>query len=108
LMEPMDTVDLLLEGDGQIRRIGSGLIAAKGFSARDLFLPNGTLIKATYKQKLYQAKIEGGRWIDQKGGSHSSPSAAAREVTGTSVNGLRFWQAKRPEDSDWYRLDLLK
>jgi hypothetical protein len=79
-----------------------------GFPARGIFLPNGTVIKATYKQQQYIAEIVDGKWLDTEGKSHSSPSSAAKHVTGTSVNGLRFWSVKRPSDASWHRLDLLK
>ena len=106
--ELMTPVESILEGSSGPKGLGFGLISASGFSSRDLFLPNGTLIKATYRQRAYTAKIENGRWIDEDGIVLSSPSSAAHRVTGTSVNGLRFWQAKRPTDNAWYRLDHLR
>ena len=108
-IEEQDASDALLDGLGLPMGIGAGLIdRSTGFSARGIFLPNGTAVKATYKQKQYTGKIERGEWIDADGKSHSSPSAAAKSVTGSNVNGLRFWQVKRPIDTEWYRLDLLK
>lgn len=80
----------------------------KGFSSRGIFLPNGTMLRATYKQQQYGAEIKNGRWINGNGKVHTSPSSAASDVTETNVNGLRFWQAKRPTDTEWCRLDLLK
>ena len=107
--EPMDFADILLEGESlSSNPRGFGLVAARGFSARGIFLPNGTILRATYKQVLHTAKIEGGRWLDEEGEAKSSPSSAAKDITGTNINGLRFWQAKRPTDTEWFRLDLLK
>jgi hypothetical protein len=79
----------------------------KGYSFRGLFLPDGTKIRVVYKGNTYTAEIKGGRWIDQEGVEHVSPSAAARYVTGNSVNGLLFWSAKRPNDSGWKKLNAL-
>ncbi|MES2420843.1 MAG: hypothetical protein V4595_06025 [Pseudomonadota bacterium] len=79
----------------------------EGFSSRGLFLPNGTLLRATYKKAEYRASIVDGQWVGEDGVEHSSPSAAATHVTGTTVNGLRFWLAKRPSDGDWKGLDAL-
>jgi hypothetical protein len=72
-----------------------------------LFLPDGTRLRVTYKGIEYLAEIRNGRWIDQAGTEHASPSAAAQHITKTNVNGWRFWEAKRPSDVDWRKLDTL-
>jgi hypothetical protein len=79
----------------------------KGFSARGLFLPNGTQLRATHKGAPYHAQISDGRWVNEDGAIWQSPSAAASSITGNNVNGWRFWQAKRPSDSEWRNLDML-
>lgn len=79
----------------------------RSFESRDLSLPHGTQLRATYKGAAYSARIDDGRWIDQDGVEHRSPSAAARYITGNNVNGLRFWQGKRPNDQAWLNLDVL-
>jgi len=79
-----------------------------GFYSRGLLLPNGTKIRARYKQKLYRAEVQDDIWVDADGRKHSSPSAAAAAITGTNVNGWRFWEALRPGDKEWARLELLK
>lgn len=78
-----------------------------GFVSRGLWLPNGTLLRARYKQTEYRARIEDEIWVDEDGRGFTSPSAAATAITGTNVNGLRFWEAKRPSDKGWRRLDSL-
>jgi hypothetical protein len=78
-----------------------------GFALRGGTLPEGTQLAATYKTKEYRAEIRNGRWIAEDGEEHTSPSAAASAISGTNVNGLRFWHAKRPQDSKWTRLDIL-
>lgn len=82
-------------------------IGKRSFESRDLSLPHGTLLRATYKGGAYTARIDDGRWIDENGIEHGSPSAAARYITGNNVNGLRFWQGKRPSDNGWLNLDVL-
>ncbi|HEV7661169.1 MAG TPA: hypothetical protein VGO55_15120 [Allosphingosinicella sp.] len=79
-----------------------------GFFSRGLHLPEGTQLRARYKQREYRGHIEGDRWVDEGGREHTSPSAAAAAITGTNVNGLRFWEAMRPGDSAWRRLELLR
>jgi len=68
------------------------------------FLPNGTMLRAKYKGAFYLASIEDGSWVSEAGETYDSASAAARGVTGTSVNGLTFWEAKRPSDTEWIML----
>lgn len=79
----------------------------RSFESRDLSLPHGTLLRATYKGRAYTARIDDGRWIDENDVEHGSPSAAARHITDNNVNGLRFWQGKRPSDDSWLNLDVL-
>ena len=85
----------------------SGGGGARGFPLRGGSLPEGTKLKATYKKTEYRAEIRNGRWIDEAGEEHSSPSAAATAISNTNVNGLRFWHARRPDDEKWTRLDIL-
>lgn len=87
--------------------LAHALSGRDGFFSRGLWLPNGTRLRARYKQQEYRAHIEDNAWLDEQGRRHSSPSAAARHITGNNVNGLRFWQAKRPSDKDWLSLDVL-
>lgn len=87
-----------------------GALAGRGgkkFTMRNGSLPEGTKLRARYKGSEYHAQIRNGRWIDDQGAEHTSPSAAATAICGTNVNGLRFWHAKRPQDGDWQRLDIL-
>ncbi|MFC3440143.1 hypothetical protein ACFOKF_02845 [Sphingobium rhizovicinum] len=77
------------------------------FYSRGLVLPDGTGLRARYKGEEFRARIEGGIWLDEGGQEHSSPSAAARAITGNNVNGLRFWEARRPVDTFWRKLDSI-
>jgi len=74
----------------------------------NVYLPNGSLFRATYKGKTYRAWINNSQWIDQLGAVRTSPSDAASAITGNNVNGWRFWFVRRPNDEDWQRLDALK
>lgn len=104
--EPDDPLGLLEFGDGFQRAIhaqsGRG-----GFFSRGLWLPDGTRLRARYKQRQFLAEIREGNWVDESGRRHTSPSAAATSITHTNVNGLRFWEAMRPLDTVWRRLDAL-
>jgi hypothetical protein len=78
-----------------------------GFTSRGLWLPNGTKLRARYREVLHTAEIVDNIWKDERGNTFGSPSAAASAITGNNVNGLRFWDAKRPSDLVWRRLELI-
>ena len=65
------------------------------------FLPSGTSLRARYKSRLYSASIVGNELVLEGGKTFRTASAAAKEITGTNVNGLTFWEIRRPKDSDW-------
>jgi hypothetical protein len=72
------------------------------------FFPNGTRFRATYKGRTYTAEVRDGCWIDSDGLVRTSPSAAAGAISGTTVNGWRFWHGLMPGTSNWRRLDEFK
>lgn len=84
----------------------SGPINGVWFS--NVFLPDGTAFRATYKGKTHRAQILNSQWVDELGRARTSPSDAATAITGTNVNGWRFWFVRRPFDEDWQRMDALK
>lgn len=71
----------------------------------NVHFPNGTRFRATYKGRTYRAEIKNDVWVDENGRARQSPSEAAGAISGTQVNGWRFWYALRPGESDWRRLD---
>lgn len=86
---------------------GFALASAQGFMASGRLLPSGSLLRAKYKGVAYNASIIDGTWTDEDGNNHGSASAAARAITQTNVNGLTFWEVKRPSDAEWRKLDAL-
>jgi hypothetical protein len=101
-LEPPNPFERFEDITGNFTRSFGG--PESGFYSRGLWLPNGTLLRARYKQRLYEARIADGKWLDADGNEHTSPSAAASAITSTNVNGLHFWEAQRPTDSGWRRL----
>lgn len=106
-VEPENEIAVLtsLIAEGALRNFGIG--NREGFHSRGLWLPNGTLLKARYKGNEFGGRIHSNRWLDEEDKVHTSPSAAAYAITNTNVNGLRFWEGRRPEDAVWRRLDVL-
>ena len=85
---------------------GSSTVSGAWFS--NVFFPDGTLFRATYKGRTHRAKIQGAQWVDEFGNIRTSPSDAAGAISRTNVNGWRFWYVRRPFDEDWARMDALK
>jgi len=87
---------------------GAFLNALRGAWFNNTHFPEGTQFRATYKGQLFVAEIRDGKWIGHDGIARTSPSEAAGAISGTNVNGWRFWFAKRPGDLDWKRMDEFK
>jgi hypothetical protein len=75
-----------------------------GYTAAGRFLPNGTALRVRYKGEHYTAEIADGRIRHETGRTSLSLSAAAKKITKNNVNGLRFWEAKRPGDLTWSKV----
>ncbi len=71
-------------------------------------IPDGKKLRATHKGREVRAEVKAPR-IYVEGNSHPyrSPSAAARSVTKSSVNGWRFWQYEVSPDQ-WESLEELR
>jgi hypothetical protein len=74
----------------------------------NVHFPEGTKFRATYKGQTYHAQIKDGKWLGEDGVARTSPSDAAGAISGTNVNGWRFWHAQLPDDPAWHRLDEFK
>lgn len=83
-------------------------VSGPGAWIGNVFFPDGTQFRATYKGRSYRAEIKLGEWVDENGVRRQSPSEAAGAISATKVNGWRFWYAKRPADDEWVRLDELR
>src|SRR5258706_13605814 len=69
--------------------------------------PEGTELRATYKGRAYTAHVEGGALV-LNGKKYPSPSAAAVSITGSAVNGWRFWEARLPGQSGLKVIESLR
>ena len=87
-------------------QLPSGNLDGVWFS--NVFFPEGTVFRATYKGRTHRAQIRGSQWLDEFGNVRTSPSDAASAISRTNVNGWRFWFVRRPFDEDWLRMDALK
>jgi len=74
---------------------------------KGILFPVGTGLRAKYKGQVHAARIDRGG-IVVGGKRFATPSDAARAVTGTNINGWRFWQCRLPGEATWRRLDALR
>jgi hypothetical protein len=75
--------------------------------SKGVSFPNGTEFRATYKGQVHNAVVDNGALV-VGGKRFNSPSAAAVDITGTSVNGWRFWECKRPGHQGWTLITNLR
>ena len=74
-------------------------------ASEDVFLPEGTMLLALYKERPYHGFVrEGG--IEMEGGKrYPSVSAAAASVTGrATTNGWDFWLVKMPGKNEFKQI----
>ena len=85
--------------------LGKG--AGKVWKRGNVILPSGTKLQMTYNNETYNSEIIDGKWTDENGSIHSSPSGAmeamARTKWGerTSLNGKIYWYVNFPGSSKW-------
>jgi hypothetical protein len=82
-------------------------INPRDWMIKGVTFPEGTEFRATYKGRTYTAHVEGGALV-LDGKRHPSPSAAAVSITGSAVNGWRFWEARLPGQSGWKVIESLR
>ena len=80
--------------------------SSQDWVAKGVRFPVGTEFRASYKGKLYTAKVEGGAMM-LNGKKYTSPSPAAVSVTDSAVNGWRFWECRVPGKS-WQLLENMR
>lgn len=82
---------------------GAAPSGGKAWVIKGITFPDGTEFRARYKGQEYQAVARGGAML-YDGTRYKAPSAAAIAITGNSVNGWRFWEARRPGDARWHSM----
>ena len=68
---------------------------------------NGFQIRATYKGKLFTARVRKDGKVRFDGKIYNSPSLAGIAVVGRTCNGWSFWRYKNT-DNEWVRLNELR
>jgi hypothetical protein len=75
--------------------------------AKGVRFPAGTEFRAHHKGQTYLARVESGALV-LNGKRYDSPSAAAVSITGSAVNGWRFWEARLPGEASWKMIESLR
>jgi hypothetical protein len=81
--------------------------AAGEWVVKGVRFPAGSEFRATYKGQTWLARVEGGALV-LEGKRHDTPSAAAMSITGTQVNGWRFWEARLPGQPGWKTIESMR
>lgn len=76
--------------------------------AKGVRFPVGTDFRANYKGQVHTARVESGVLALSSGKRFDSPSAAAVSITGSAVNGWRFWECRLPGKPSWQLIDSLR
>lgn len=85
----------------------SASVSLEDWVSKGVRFPTGTDFRANYKGKVHCARVEGGA-LALNGRRYDSPSAAAVSITGSSVNGWRFWECRLPGKSTWEFIERLR
>ncbi|MFN8296204.1 MAG: hypothetical protein U0T69_08415 [Chitinophagales bacterium] len=80
---------------------------SKGLFWKEVLLPNGLKLRKISKDITYSAVVLNGRIICNNR-EYFSPSAAATDVFGTTVNGWLFWEYFDEKKEEWYVLNNLR
>jgi hypothetical protein len=70
-------------------------------------LPHGTELRARHKGETHFGRVEDGALV-VRGKRYASPSPAAIAITGTSINGWKFWEYRRFGSTGWSIIDGLR
>lgn len=81
---------------------------SKPWVVSDTSFPAGSEFMADYKGKTCSGAVKDGKLELSDGHRFSTPSAAAVHITGSNVNGWRFWKCKLPGASQYVLLERLR
>ena len=91
-----DVIRELLKLPKPAKLDASMISGVKPWVVSDTSFPAGSEFTADYKGKTYSGIAKDGKLELCDGSKFSTPSAAAMHITGSNVNGWRFWKCKLP------------
>ena len=93
--------------------IAAAVEHGRSWTGKGVTLPGGTLVRMSYNGRDLAGVITDGKWVVE-GNEFSSPSAAASKMcrtksgAETSLDGWKYWQAKRPGDDRWVPIGSMR
>lgn len=88
-------------------RPNAPVINEDNWYVKGVTFPVGTEFRATYKGKVHMGAVHGGALVVD-GKKYHSPSAAARAITNTNLNGWGFWQCRLPGEVQWKDIHTMR
>ncbi len=80
----------------------------KPWTVSDTVFPAGSEFMADYKGTAHTGVVKDGKLELSDGGKFTTPSAAAMHITGSNVNGWRFWKCKLPGATQFVLIERLR
>jgi hypothetical protein len=85
----------------------------RAWTGKGVTLPTGTEVRMKYNGRAVAGVIVDGKWLVE-GQEFSSPSSAASALCvtkagrKTSLDGWKYWEAKRPGHDGWIEIESLR
>jgi len=76
-------------------------------------LPHGTKLRMYYGRATFEGEVVDGTWVVE-GKSYDTPSGAActlattRKGKKTSLNGWKYWEVRRPGETQWSLIEYVR
>ncbi len=86
----------------------SGANGSRPWVVSDTSFPAGSEFMADYKGKTFSGIARDGKLELSDGAKFTTPSAAAIHITGSNVNGWRFWKCRLPGASQFVLIERLR
>ena len=103
-----DVIRELLKLPKQLNMTKRAMNESKPWVVQDTTFPVGSEFMATHKGKTHTGVVRDGLLELSNGQKFASPSAAAVHISGTNVNGWRFWKCKLPGNSQFVLIERLR
>src|ERR1700721_3110081 len=80
----------------------------KAWTVSDTTFPPGSEFMSIYRGSVHSGVVRDGKLELNDGCEFTTPSAAAMHITGSNVNGWRFWKCKLPGTAQFVVIELLR
>src|ERR1700735_2883725 len=102
-----DVLRSVLELPDKLRVESSSQHEGRSLIADGVEFPHGTDFRMTHKGQWFSGKVSDGALIVNNV-RYTAVSARACAITGTSVNGWKYWEARFPSQAEWQSINSLR